>query len=93
MNREKGYGTRYDLGDLDGVLPSGTPSRLQSSERLLALGRAIELFEKDELQVTESVTAPAVTTQSSRYCRSSFRLLAGQTLLGKFGYTSVYKDV
>jgi len=41
----------WQCGELDGVLPSGTPSRAATSERMLTLGRAVALFEKDDLQV------------------------------------------
>ena len=41
----------WTCGELDGLLPSGKPSRVATSERMLSLGRAVELFEKDELQV------------------------------------------
>ena len=41
----------WTCGELNGVLPSGAPSRVATSERMLSLGRAIELFDKDELQV------------------------------------------
>lgn len=43
--------TAWQCGELDGVLPSGVPSRVATSERMLTLGRAIELFEQDQLQV------------------------------------------
>ena len=39
--------------------------------------------------VTESAKALAGTIQGSRYLNSSFRLLAGQFWLGKFGWTHV----
>jgi len=38
-------------GELDGIFPSGRQSRAATSERMLTLGRAVELFEKGELQV------------------------------------------
>lgn len=41
----------WQTGELDGVLPSGVPSRVATSERMLSLSRAIELFDKEELQV------------------------------------------
>ena len=41
----------WECGELDGILPSGAPSRVASTERMLTLGRAVELFEADELQV------------------------------------------
>ena len=41
----------WERGELDGVLPSGAPSRAATSERMLTLGRAIELFEAGNLQV------------------------------------------
>ena len=37
--------------------------------------------------------ALAGTIQGSRYCNSSFRLVAGQFWLGKFGSASAYKNV
>eukprot|EP00908_Phaeocystis_cordata_P007874 Transcript_18546.p1 GENE.Transcript_18546~~Transcript_18546.p1 ORF type:complete len:272 (-),score=86.99 Transcript_18546:164-979(-) len=40
----------WNCGELDGILPSGRLSRA-SKERLLTLGRALELFESDQLQV------------------------------------------
>ena len=41
----------WNCGELDGILPSGRPSRAAASERLLTLPRAIALFEEGELNV------------------------------------------
>merc|ERR1719379_1784149 len=41
----------YRSGELNSILPSGKPSRVPSSEPLMTLGRAIELFDKGEVQV------------------------------------------
>jgi len=38
----------YASGSLNGILPSGRPSRGAPNERLISLSRALELFEKDE---------------------------------------------
>ena len=51
-------------------------------------GLAPEKFtisEEDKAEVTESVIALAGTTHASRYCNSSFRLLAGQFWQGNLG--------
>mmetsp|Transcript_47982 Transcript_47982/g.95754 ORF Transcript_47982/g.95754 Transcript_47982/m.95754 type:complete len:304 (-) Transcript_47982:474-1385(-) len=41
----------WECGELDGMLPSGRPSRVSTATRFLTLGRAVELFENGELQV------------------------------------------
>ena len=41
----------WNCGELDGILPSGRPSRAAANERLLTLPRAIALFEEGELNV------------------------------------------
>ena len=37
-------------GELDGILPSGRPSRAATSERMISLGRALDLVAANELQ-------------------------------------------
>jgi hypothetical protein len=74
--------TAYELGDLDGILPSGAPSRVKSSERMLTLGRAVELFEKGELQVRKrfrSMTPVDMAPRWDRVMATRARLRAAGT--------------
>ena len=41
----------WGCGELDGILPSGRASRAKTSERLLTLARAVELFEADDVDI------------------------------------------
>ena len=41
----------WGCGELDGILPSGTPSRIEKTERLLTLARAVELFNDGKVNV------------------------------------------
>jgi len=41
----------WKCGELDGYLPSGAESRVKTSERMLSLSRALELFEEGKINV------------------------------------------
>ena len=72
----------WTCGELDGVLPSGAPSRVATSERMLSLGRAIELFEKDEIQVRRrfrNLTAAELAPRWQRVMATRARLQAAGT--------------
>ena len=51
------------------VLPSGADSRVATSERMLTLGRAIELFETEELQVRRRFRNMTPTEMAPRWDR------------------------
>jgi hypothetical protein len=43
----------WSCGELDGILPSGSPSRI-ATDRMLTLPRALELFEEEKIDVYTS---------------------------------------
>lgn len=74
--------TAWEIGELDGLLPSGQPSRVATSERMLSLGRAMELFEKDELSVRRrfrSMTPVEFAPRWDRVMATRARLQAAGT--------------
>ena len=59
----------WNIGELDGVLPSGNPSRTAQSERMLTLSRAIELFDEGKLDVRSRYRSLGVDELKPRWAR------------------------
>ena len=59
----------WNIGELDGVLPSGNPSRTAQSERMLTLSRAIELFDEGKLDVRSRYRSLSVDELKPRWAR------------------------
>lgn len=59
----------WGCGELDGILPSGAASRVETQERFLTLGRALELFESDQLQVRRRFRGSSETEMATRWNR------------------------
>jgi hypothetical protein len=70
----------WECGELDGILPSGAPSRA-ATERMLTLNRAVELFEKDQLQVRRRFRNMTPVEMASRW----ERVMATRTRLQNAG--------
>ena len=65
-------------GELDGVLPSGRPSRGASDERLISVAQAIELFDRDVVQIRRRFRNATPADLAPRYERVAAARLALQ---------------
>ena len=68
----------WSCGELDGILPSGRPSR-SSTGRLLTLARALQLFESGDLPVRRRFRNHAASELAPRWERVVTRRAAMQT--------------
>ena len=90
--------TRASYAPLQPLVVTASASALRDHVvlgRIPPLLRLVSEEEPHRYEVTESARACSYYCEysGSRYCNSSFRLLAGQFWLGKFGWSSVFKGV
>ena len=71
----------WNAGELDGILPSGRPSRGAADARLISVAQAVELYDRDELSVRRRFRNATPSELAPRF----ERVVAARTELQRAG--------